>query len=1017
MTAWQEGGFVVVLLRGQVLAQQGVVQARFDQGVAWVDQERLKRTGLCHVQVYAEGRVRLDSSSDVKDGAQAVLDLTTRGELHLHSQFSKMRREVRADDPVVQSGRAERLAPKDSGVTPASAPGPPPAGPAASPPGPGKRVSYSEPLPPSAVPPGAPVPGYSSAPGPPAVPTPGPAPPAGPPAAGAPAGGAPAPAAPPRPFSVVPRRGGGFDIRPGGRLPSGEQSIIVTGGLILRVEGAPGVGLLDVEADQAVIWTKGDSSRLLNTLQSSQSQSGQDLEFYLKGNVELRSQDRRETQTLRADELYYDVNRNVAVALSATLELRENPVPGKAPIITEPVYARADELQRLSATQYRVIRSDIFSSKLPSDPGLKVYVSEAVIEDKEVPRRTIFGREVVDRQTGQPLAEHETLIRAENVFFELESVPFFYLPYLAGDARHPLGPVEEVTFSYNRIFGFQSGVVLDVYQLLGLQPVPDTRWRMHVDYLTRRGPMLGTDFDYSAHEFFGLPARREGFVVADGVYDRATDILGGPRPVNNFDPPNGRGRLEWRDGVYNLPEGFQFQTQAYLWSDRNFLEEYFKREFDTEVNMQTFVYLKQQQGNWAWTGLVEDRPLWWMTWTESLPRFDGYLLGASLFDRLTSDTWASVGYYRLRTSNNPELPLTATDRNDDTGRFNLMEELALPLYLGPFKVVPYVKGALTEYTHDLDGESTGRAWGGGGVRASLPLTRVFPDVDSELWNLHGIAHKITLAGNYFYAGSTEPYTRFPQLDRLTDHAAYQSVQDMRTDELQGILYPGGLGTQLATSPVYDPQLYAIRKLVDNRIDTLNAIEVLQLDLRQRLQTKRGYPGAEHIIDWMVLDLSVSYFPAANRDNFGDHWAFLEYDYVWNVGDRTALTSTGWVDPESGGPRVFTVGVFFNRPDRTNFYVGYRQIDPLQSRAVSASVTYIFSPKYAVTASAVYDFGINESLSNSLVLTRIGTDLSVSLGITYNALTSSVGAVFEIVPNLVPANRRFGGIGSGTFAGR
>src|SRR5438046_7097718 len=33
-----------------------------------------------------------------------------------------------------------------------------------------------------------------------------------------------------------------------------------------------------------------------------------------------------------------------------------------------------------------------------------------------------------------------------------------------------------------------------------------------------------------------------------------------------------------------------------------------------------------------------------------------------------------------------------------------------------------------------------------------------------------------------------------------------------------------------------------------------------------------------------------------------------------------------------GPRVFTVGSFFDRPDRTQFYIGYRQIDPVQSRS-------------------------------------------------------------------------------------
>src|SRR5262249_29442107 len=188
-------------------------------------------------------------------------------------------------------------------------------------------------------------------------------------------------------------------------------------------------------------------------------------------------------------------------------------------------------------------------------------------------------------------------------------------------------------------------------------------------------------------------------------------------------------------------------------------------------------------------------------------------------------------------------------------------------------------------------------------------------------------------------------------------------------------------------------------------------EVVQLDLRQRLQTKRGYPGNEHIVDWMTLDVLATYFPHASRDNFNEPWAFVEYDYTWNVGDRFTLTSTGWFDPIDHGAREWTLGAFLNRPDRTNFYVGYRQIDPLNSRALTAAVTYIFSAKYAMTASSTYDFGTRQAQSSSLVFTRMGTDIQVSLGVTYNALQSSFGVLFEIVPNLVPLNRRPGVVGA------
>jgi len=242
------------------------------------------------------------------------------------------------------------------------------------------------------------------------------------------------------------------------------------------------------------------------------------------------------------------------------------------------------------------------------------------------------------------------------------------------------------------------------------------------------------------------------------------------------------------------------------------------------------------------------------------------------------------------------------------------------------------------------------------------------------------------------------------------------------------------GTPLQTSPLFDPQVYAIRRLVDDRIDTLDTIQVVQADIRGRFQTKRGYPGQQHIVDWMTLDLSGSFFPDdargslwpyptqpprspfavpnvpnAQRDNFGERFAFLEYDYTWNIGDRTALVSTCWYDPIDNGARVFTIGAYFNRPDRTSYYIGFRDLQPVGSQAVTAAMTYIFSPKYAMTASTTYDFGTNQSVSNSLLLTRMGSDLQLNLGITYNAILNTFGVAVEIIPNLAANTQRIAGI--------
>lgn len=1011
VTSWVEGGRRVVVLRGKVLVEHGTLHARGQQAVVWVDIEQQKRSGVWQLEVYAEGDVALENGSDARAGPTARVDLSTRGEIKLRAKDGKVVQQTQREDALFRRAEAARTAPPPPQAPPnrpvrrgvSEEPTPPPA--------PSGPLSSAAPVPPDGSRPAQPTltPARPTQ-GPPAqlqpptispLPTqPGPpAPPAAPPAPG-PSSLAPRPSlldAPPRTFSITPRTSAPYQQQ-SFSLPNGEQAVVFTGGVILHVEAAQKAGLVDIEADKLVVWTRGNTQEMLSNLRTQRGHTGREVEFYLAGNVEIRQQDGKQARTLRADEVFYDVSRNVAVAMNADLEFRQPGIP-------DPIHMKAGELLKLSETQYKAVRAELFASRLPSDPGLKVYLTEATLEERTEPKLTIFGRQFTSLTTGAPENTNEKRFRGSDVYFEFENVPFFYLPFVQGNANDPLGPLESVLFGNDRIFGTRIGATFDVYDLIGLDKIPNTRWRVYADYLSRRGPALGTEFDYRGKDLFGLPGRHDGVIKAFGIYDTATDILGGGRgPSENH--PDFRGRFLWRNNSLDLFNNLTVQYQLAFLSDKNFLEQYYKFEFDNDINQETFLYLKQQRDQWAWTLLAEPRLRDWVTETEWLPRADGYLLGQSFFDLFTYNARASAGYAQLRPTDVPPPPVLITDRETSTGRFDLMQELSLPFTFGPLRLVPYGVLDLAYYTQDLTGDDRARVYGAGGLRGSIPFSRLYPEVQSELFNLNGIYHKIVLGGNYYAARSDTPFTRLPQLDRLDDDATDQARRDLRP--LLPALNPTN-GPFLATSPLFDPQRYAIRRLVDTRIDTLDTVEVVQADLRQRLQTKRGYPGQQHVVDWMTLDLSASFFPHPRRDASGTPWAFLEYDYTWNVGDRTTFVSTGWVDPVQDGARVFTVGAYLSRPDRTTFFVGYRDLQPVGSQAATGAVTYIFSPKYAMTAASTYDFGTRQSIANTLLLTRIGTDLQVSIGLTYNAILNNFGFTFEIVPNLVPVNRRVPGM--------
>lgn len=780
-------------------------------------------------------------------------------------------------------------------------------------------------------------------------------------------------------------------------LSTGERAIVVTGGVMLLVRNMQNAEIVDIEADRLVFWTHGDSENLFNNMRN-QGQATKELEFYLAGNVEIRQQaNPSDNRTLRAEQVYYDVGRNVAVAMTADLEMYRPGFP-------DPIHMKAEELMQLSPTLFEASGAEIFSSRLPSDPGLKVYLRQVTLEE------TGYGpsRRTVTRPDGTVAMapdEPQFFFRGTNIFFQVEDTSVLYLPFLQGDVYRPLGPLIDVTFGEDRIFGGRASVTFDAYDLFGIKPVAGTRWNLDLDYLTKRGPAMGTNFDYSGKDLFGITSSYTGFVHTWGIHDTGQDILGGNR--NDQPHPDWRGYFQWRNAWTGLPNGFTVQTQLFALSDQNFYEQYYKNDFDTGLNEETYVYVKQQDGFAAWTGLVEPRIRTWVTETNWLPRLDGWLLGVSPFELFTYSAHASAAYAELMPTNEAppdnQYPVESkpTQVRVNTSRLDLYQELALPFYIGPVKTVPYGVVDLTSYSQDVQGNEIGRFYGAGGVRASMPLSHLYRDITSELFNIDGIYHKMSLSANYYIAHSDVPFSQLPQLDQLQDNATNQSIRDITP--YQALFNPQH-GFALMNSPVFDPQLYALRNLVLTQTDTLDTIEVLQLDLYQRLQTKRGYPGMEHEVDWMVLDAQVSYFPHPGRDNFGEAFDFFQYDYLWNIGDRTSLTSSALYDPVANGPRIFDIGVNYNRTDRTQFALGYRHIYPLNSDAVSAAITYIFSPKYAMTASTVYDFGTSQALANSLVFTRMGSDLQVSIGITYNVLQNNFGATFMIVPNLLPSAR-------------
>src|SRR5262249_43951649 len=155
---------------------------------------------------------------------------------------------------------------------------------------------------------------------------------------------------------------------------------------------------------------------------------------------------------------------------------------------------------------------------------------------------------------------------------------------------------------------------------------------------------------YAGDDLLGLPGKYIGSFKYWGIFDHGTDQLGGGR---GFEPhPFFRERVFWRH-MQDLPDGFQFMGQLSVLSDQNFLEQFYKPEFDTAENQETFLYLTNRRGVFSGSILVEPNIRSWVTETQWLPKVEGHVLGWSPLDIFTYDAKVSAGYANFLTAPSP----------------------------------------------------------------------------------------------------------------------------------------------------------------------------------------------------------------------------------------------------------------------------------------------------------------------------------------------------------------------------
>lgn len=770
-----------------------------------------------------------------------------------------------------------------------------------------------------------------------------------------------------------------------------ERVSIATGGVRLSIDSSAiasadvfqgdGDRKLYVLADNVVAW----QLTLPNGSQRNQ--------LYLEGDVVFS----KGSRVINARQMYYDVETQQGTILKADMRTTARGVNG-------PVRIKADVIQQLDENRLNAFGTAMTTSRL----GVPRYwlQSESISLQQVAPAQSslvfdpangVAGRQLTD---GLDEPESEYVVDGQRNRIYLGGVPVFAWPRIRTSLNDPTLYLESFSINNDQIFGTQVQTGWNLYQLLGLQRPEGSQWIGNLDYLSERGLGFGTESEYQRDSFFGVPGRVAGRYESWFINDKGTDFLGRDRfalvPEEEF---RGRSILNHR---HDFGPGYQLRAEFGYISDRNFLEQFYEREWDTYKDATTGFWLERNVGTRSFN-LTGDLQLnRFFTQTSGL-KFDQFTLGQPIFNnRAIWHARSQAGYQRIRQASTPTDPVDAAkfdplawETDVDGFTAGTRHEIDFPTQVGPVKLVPYILGDLSYWQEARDGSDLLRAYGQTGVRASLPMWRVDPTIKSVLWNVDGLAHKVSFDVDAFFAEASQDLDELALYDPLDDDSQEHFRRRFAFDTF-GII--PGMDAPLR----FDERNFALRSGAQGNVtgprEIADDMMAVKLGARQKWQTKRGLPGRQRIIDWITFDTQATLYPKADRDNFGSDFGNLDYDFRWYVGDRLSLVSDGYFELFSQGLRTASVGANISRPEIGNAYVGYRMIEgPISSNILSAAMTYRMSDQWGVKAGGQIDFGETGTIGNTLSLIYIGESFLWQFGFNYDHSRENLGFRFGFEP--------------------
>lgn len=500
---------------------------------------------------------------------------------------------------------------------------------------------------------------------------------------------------------------------------------------------------------------------------------------------------------------------------------------------------------------------------------------------------------------------------ARDVVFWLGNLPIMWLPFFSRSLRDER---ERFTIlpGYNKRFG--------AFVLTGLNFWYDPYFTgtFRNDYYWKRGYASGVDVQYRLPGFISNQGSAMSYLINDKDYQPSQP---------NIDPDGYRYRVGLNHDMQITPDTRAI-GQLRLQSDPDIINDYFRDEFEREVQPENYIDITKATDKYTLTFFARKQMNKLFTELEKLPEVKFIL---------TKQQIANTGLYFYDESSVAYLKYLPMDLPDyQSFRADTYNELSYPTRVLRFlNLEPYVGMRNTYYGKGPVSNNLFRNIFTTGIDVLTKVHKVFPNFYSPFWKINQLRHVIEPRVTYTYTHepTERPYDlyQFDVIDTLDKRNDFRlsfrnKLQTRRNDE---------------TVDVFDFEIYSYLHPDKNtpaydRYGNTHQLSDVYYYLKMRP------------LDWIALDFKVS------QDVYNNLLDSVDTDLQVLNGDKWNLAFRYRYQPLSN---TYLVNPYWERYSVNNFAGNFTTDNPEGNNLIGVEFIYRFNSDWMGKVFYRYDFGL------------------------------------------------------------